>query len=168
MLLASFAATTQTTKPVRRIGVLSPGPTLSPAEYQGVWAPLRELGWIEGQNLVFERRWAEGRPERLLPLAQELVRLNVEIITTIGADSTIAAQSATTSIPIVMLSTGDPVASGLVAGLSHPGGNVTGISMVAPELYAKREALLRELVPWLERFGVLVNPTTANAGYTRK
>src|SRR6476620_8751017 len=119
VFLAPFAAITQTLKSVRRIGVLSPGPTLSPAEYQRVWAPLRELGWIEGQNVVFERRWAEGRPERLLPLAQELVRLNVEVITTIGADSTVAAQSATTSIPIVMLSTGDPVGSGLVAGLSH-------------------------------------------------
>jgi putative tryptophan/tyrosine transport system substrate-binding protein len=167
IFLAPIVATTQIMKRVRRIGVLSPGPTLSPAEYQGVWAPLRELGWIEGQNVVFERRWAEGRPERLLPLAQELVRLNVEIITTIGAESTIAAQSATTSIPIVMLSTGDPVASGLVAGLSHPGGNVTGISMVAPELDAKRVTLLRELVPGLQRVGVLVNPPTAIAGFSR-
>jgi len=168
VFLAPFAAITQTLKSVRRIGVLSPGPTLSPAEYQGVWAPLRQLGWIEGQNVVFERRWAEGRPERLLPLAQELVRLNVEIITTIGADSTVAAQRATTSIPIVMLSTGDPVGSGLVAGLSHPGGNVTGISVVAPELDAKRVALLRELIPGLQRVGVLVNPTTAIAGFSRK
>jgi putative tryptophan/tyrosine transport system substrate-binding protein len=168
LFLAPFAAITQTLRPVRRIGVLSPGPTLPPAEYQGVWAPLRELGWIEGQNVVFERRWAEGRLERLLPLAQELVRLNVEIITTIGADATVAAKSATTSIPIVMLSTGDPVGSGLVAGLAHPGGNVTGISMVAPELDAKRLALLRELVPGLQRVGVLVDPTTAIAGFSRK
>jgi putative tryptophan/tyrosine transport system substrate-binding protein len=168
LFLAPFAAITQTLRPVRRIGVLSPGPTLPPAEYQGVWAPLRELGWIEGQNVVFERRWAEGRLERLLPLAQELVRLNVEIITTIGADATVAAKSATTSIPIVMLSTGDPVGSGLVAGLAHPGGNVTGISMVGPELDAKRVALLRELVPGLQRVGVLVDPTTAIAGFSRK
>jgi putative ABC transport system substrate-binding protein len=168
LFLAPFAAITQTLRPVRRIGVLSPGPTLPPAEYQGVWAPLRELGWIEGLNVVFERRWAEGRLERLLPLAQELVRLNVEIITTIGADATVAAKSATTSIPIVMLSTGDPVGSGLVAGLAHPGGNVTGISMVGPELDAKRVALLRELVPGLQRVGVLVDPTTAIAGFSRK
>lgn len=168
LFLAPFAAITQTLRAVRRIGVLSPGPTLPPAEYQGVWAPLRELGWIEGQNVVFERRWAEGRLERLLPLAQELVRLNVEIITTIGADATVAAKSATTSIPIVMLSTGDPVGSGLVAGLAHPGGNVTGISMVSPELDAKRVALLRELVPGLQRVGVLVDPTTAIAGFSRK
>jgi putative tryptophan/tyrosine transport system substrate-binding protein len=168
LFLAPFAAITQTLRPVRRIGVLSPGPTLPPAEYQGVWAPLRELGWIEGQNVVFERRWAEGRLERLLPLAQELVRLNVEIITTIGADATVAAKSATTSTPIVMLSTGDPVGSGLVAGLAHPGGNVTGISMVGPELDAKRVALLRELVPGLQRVGVMVDPTTAIAGFSRK
>lgn len=166
--LAPFAAMTQTVRSVRRIGVLSPGPTLPAAEYQGVWAPLRELGWIEGQNVVFERRWAEGRPEQLLPLAQELVRLNVEIITTIGADSTIAAHNATTSIPIIMLSTGDPVGSGVVAGLARPGGNVTGISMLGPELDAKRVALLRELLPGLQRVGVLVDPTTAIASFSRK
>jgi putative tryptophan/tyrosine transport system substrate-binding protein len=168
LFLAPFAAITQTPMTVRRIGVLSPGPTLPPAEYQGVWAPLRELGWIEGQNIVFERRWAEGRLERLLPLAQELVRLNVEIITTIGADATVAAKSATTSIPIVMLSTGDPVGSGLVAALAHPGGNITGISLMGPELDAKRLALLRELVPGLHHVGVLVDPTTAIAGFSRE
>src|SRR6476620_5028393 len=127
VFLAPFAAITQTLKSVRRIGVLSPGPTLAPAEYQGVWAPLRPLGWIEGQNLVFERRWADGRPERLRPLAEELVRLEVEIIATIGTDATIAAKNATASIPIVMLSAGDPVGAGLVASLARPGGNVTGI-----------------------------------------
>ena len=167
-LAGPHAVRAQTARTVRRIGVLSPGPTLPPAEYQGVWAPLRELGWIEGQNLVFERRWAEGRHERLAPLAQELVRLNVDIITTIGTDATVAAKNATMSIPIVMLSTGDPVGSGLVASLAHPGGNITGISMVAPELDSKRVALLRELVPSLERVGVLVDPTTAIAGFSRK
>jgi putative tryptophan/tyrosine transport system substrate-binding protein len=152
---------------VRRIGVLSPGPTLQPKQYQGVWEPLRDLGWREGENLLFERRWAEGKPERLAPLARELVQLRVEIIVTIGTDATIAARDATTTIPIIMLSAADPVGAGLVANLSHPGGNVTGISMVGPELEAKRVALLREIVPNAERVGILVNPATAVSGYSR-
>jgi putative ABC transport system substrate-binding protein len=151
---------------VRSIGVLSPGPTLQRQQYQGVWDPLRDLGWREGENLLFERRWAEGKPERLKPLAQELVELRVEIIVTIGTDATIAAQSATTTIPIIMLSAADPVRAGLVANLPHPGGNVTGISMVGPELEAKRVTLLREIVPNVERVGILVNPATAVSGYS--
>jgi len=168
LVAAPLGPGAQNVGPVRRIGVLSPGPTLPPAEYQGVWVPLRELGWIEGQNLVFERRWAEGKRERLGLLAQELVRLSVDLIVTIGADATVAAKNATASIPIVMLSTGDPVGSGLVASLAYPGGNVTGISMVAPELDAKRVAMLHELVPGLQRVGVLADPTTAIAGFSRK
>jgi putative ABC transport system substrate-binding protein len=126
---------------------------------------LRDLGWREGENLLFERRWAEGKPERLKPLAQELVELRVEIIVTIGTDATIAARSATTTIPIIMLSAADPVRAGLVANLAHPGGNVTGISMVGPELEAKRVTMLREIVPNAERVGILVNPATAVSGY---
>jgi putative ABC transport system substrate-binding protein len=132
-----------------------------------VWEPLRDLGWKEGENLLFERLWAEGRPERLEPLAQELVRRRVEVIVTIGTDATIAARNATRSIPIVMLSAADPVAAGLVANLAHPGGNVTGISMVGPELEMKRVALLREVLPSAERVGILVNPATAISGYSR-
>lgn len=169
LVLAPFArspiARAQTGN-VRRIGVLSPGPTLQPQQYQGVWDPLRDLGWREGGNLLFERRWAEGKPERLKPLAQELVELRVEIIVTIGTDATIAARSATTTIPIIMLSAADPVGAGLVANLAHPAGNVTGISMVGPELEAKRVTLLREIVPNAERVGILVNPATAVSGYS--
>jgi putative ABC transport system substrate-binding protein len=153
---------------LRRIGVLSPGPTLQPRQYQGVWAPLRELGWKEGENLVFERRWAEGRPERLAPLAQELVALGVEMIVTIGTEATLAARNATATIPIIMLSAADPVGAGLVASLAHPGGNVTGVSMVGPELESKRVALLLEIVPSIRRVGVLVDPTTAVSGYSRR
>lgn len=152
---------------VRRIGVLSPGPTLQPRQYQGVWTPLRDLGWKEGENLVFERRWAEGKPERLVPLAQELVGVGVEIIVTIGTEATVAARKATGTIPIIMVSAADPVGAGLVASLAHPGGNVTGISMVGPELEVKRIALLREIVPSVRRVGVLVDPTTAVSGYSR-
>ncbi len=155
------------TMPPRRIGVLSPGPTLESRQYQGVWAPLRELGWKEGENVIFERRWAEGRPERLAPLAQELVALRVEIIVTIGTDATLAARKVTATLPIIMLSAADPVGAGLVASLAHPGGNVTGISMIGPELEAKRVELLREILPSAERVAILVDPTTAVSGYAR-
>ena len=151
---------------VRRIGVLSPGPTLQPQQYQGVWGPLRDLGWKEGENLMFERRWAEGKAERLKPLAHALVEIGVDIIVTIGTDATVAARSATTTIPIVMLSAADPAEAGLVATLAHPGGNVTGISMVGPELEVKRVTLLREIVPNAERVGILVNPATAVSDYS--
>ena len=170
LMLAPFAVSTISraqSKSRRRIGVLSPGPTLQPKQYQGVWDPLRDLGWREGENLFFERRWAEGKPERLRPLAQELVELRVDLIVTIGTDATIAARHATTRIPIIMLSAADPVGAGLVADLARPGGNVTGISMIGPELEAKRVALLREIVPNAERIGILVNPATAVSGYSR-
>jgi putative ABC transport system substrate-binding protein len=166
-LASSLGAAEQKTSP-RRIGLLSPGPTLEPTQYRGVWAPLRELGWKEGENLVFERRWAEGRPERLAPLAQELVALGVEMIVTIGTEATLAARNATATIPIIMLSAADPVGAGLVASLAHPGGNVTGVSMVGPELESKRVALLLEIVPSIRRVGVLVDPTTAVSGYSRR
>ena len=108
---------------VRRIGVLSPGPTLQRRQYQDVWRPLQDLGWREGDNLQFERRWAEGKPARLEPLAKELVALGVDLIATIGTDATVAARNATSAIPIIMLSAADPVGAGLVASLGHPGGN---------------------------------------------
>jgi putative ABC transport system substrate-binding protein len=120
---------------------------------------LRELGWIEGRNLIVERRNADGRAELLQPLAEELVRLNVEIIVTSGTDAAFAAKNATTIIPIVLLAAGDPVRAGLVASLARPGGNITGFSVVSPELDAKRLEVLHELVPAAQRVGVLVNPT---------
>ena len=168
VLVVPLAIRAQSATGIRRIGVLSPGPTLAPEQYQGVWEPLRKLGWVEGQNLVFERRWADGNPERLRPLAEELVRSRVELIVTIGSEATAAAKAATTAIPIVMLSSADPVASGLVGSLARPGGNVTGLSMVAPDLDAKRLALLHEAVPNARRIGVLVDPTTAIAGFSRE
>ena len=117
---------------------------------------MRALGWVEGQNLLVERRYANGRAELLRPFAEELVRLKVEIIAAWGTAATLAAKNATTTIPIVM-SAGDPVRVGLVASLPRPGGNITGFSMVGPELDAKRLALLRELLPGLQRVGVLEN-----------
>jgi len=120
--------------------------------------PLRDLGWIEGRNLVVERRYAGGRAELLKPFADDLVRLKVDIIATNGTDAAIAAQQATTRIPIVMYGAGDPVASGLVASLSHPGGNVTGFSLLQTALRVKRLEVLRELLPTAQRVGELVNP----------
>jgi putative ABC transport system substrate-binding protein len=132
MIAAPLAASAQTATTVRRIGVLSPDALPSQAQLQEEAAPLRALGWVEGQNLLVERRYANGRAELLLPFAEELVRLKVEIIATLGTPATLAAKKATNTIPIVIWSSGDPVRTGLVASLARPGGNITGYSMVAP------------------------------------
>jgi putative tryptophan/tyrosine transport system substrate-binding protein len=118
---------------------------------------LRELGWIEGKNVAFERRYAENRVEQLPVLAAELVRLNVDVIFGIGTLAPLAAKQATSTIPIVMAAAGDPVGSGLVASLARPGGNVTGMSLMAPDLGGKRLELLKELLPRLVRVAVLWN-----------
>jgi putative ABC transport system substrate-binding protein len=156
IIAAPCAASAQTATGVRRIGYLWPSARPAPAQLQEESASLRALGWVEGQNLLVERRYANGRAELLRPFAEELVRLKVEIIAAWGTAATLAAKNATTTIPIVM-SAGDPVRVGLVASLPRPGGNITGFSMVGPELDAKRLALLRELLPGLQRVGVLEN-----------
>jgi putative ABC transport system substrate-binding protein len=155
-------------KSVRHIGSLGLGSMPNPAYLQQMWGPTRELGWIEGQNLIVDRRYAGGNAELLRPIAEELVRLNVELIVTNGTDAALAAKSATTRIPIVMFSVGDPVRSGLVASLGRPGGNITGYSIVAPELDAKRLSLLRELLPTTQRVAVLVNPANSYSKITRE
>ena len=155
-------------KSVRHIGSLGLGSMPNPAYLQQMWGPTRELGWIEGQNLIVDRRYAGGNAELLRPIAEELVRLNVELIVTNGTDAALAAKSVTTRIPIVMFSVGDPVRSGLVASLGRPGGNITGYSIVAPELDAKRLTLLRELLPMTQRVAVLVNPANSYSKITRE
>ena len=159
IIAAPLAASAQTATTVRRIGVLSPEALPDQAELQKEIAPLSALGWVEGQNLLVERRYANGRAELLRPFAEELVRLKVEIIVTMGTAATLAAKNATTTIPIVIWSAGDPVRAGLVASLARPGGNITGYSMLGPEIDAKRLVLLRELLPGLQRLGVLENST---------
>jgi putative ABC transport system substrate-binding protein len=159
IITAPLAASAQTATTVRRIGVLSSGARPTPALLQQIYAPLSELGWTEGKNLLIERRDANGRAELLRPFAEELVRLKVEIIVTSGTDATLAAKNATTSIPIVMSSVGDPVRTGIVASLARPGGNITGYSIVGPDVDAKSLSLLRELLPGLQRIGVLENAT---------
>src|SRR5262245_19340806 len=135
---------------------------LSPSVPNNVFTPLlfdslRELGWIEGKNVAFERRFAENRPERLPELAAELVRLNVDVIVATGPLGPLAAKQATSTIPIVMTAAGDPLGSGLVASLARPGGNVTGMSLMVPDLGGKRLELLKELLPRLSRVAVLWN-----------
>src|SRR4030095_16404606 len=146
MIAAPLAARAQPGTTVRRIGYLAGGLPDTPDEAELQAAPLRARGWVEFRNLLIERRYAE-RAELLGPMAQELVRLKVEIIVAWGTDAVLAAKNATTTIPIVIGSAADPVGSGLVASLARPGGNVTGFSVIGPELEAKRLALLRELVP---------------------
>jgi putative ABC transport system substrate-binding protein len=153
---------------VRRIGLLMLGGPPTPEELPWDPGPLRDLGWIEGQNLVIERRYAGDRAELLQPLAAELVRLQVEIIVTAGTDATAAAKEATSRIPVVMFSAGDPVGAGLVASLSRPGGNITGFSIVTTELNVKRLELLHELLPAAQRVGELVNPTNPVSKVGRK
>jgi putative tryptophan/tyrosine transport system substrate-binding protein len=118
---------------------------------------LRELGWVEGENVVFERRYAENRLERLPELAADLVRLKVDVIVATGTLAPLAAKRATSTIPIVMTGAGDPLGTGLVDSLARPGGNVTGMSLMAPELGGKRLELLKELLPRLARVAVLWN-----------
>ncbi|HEV2056976.1 MAG TPA: ABC transporter substrate-binding protein [Methylomirabilota bacterium] len=120
---------------------------------------LRELGWVEGQNIVIDYRFAEGRFDRLPDLAAELVRLKVDIIVAVSTPGVVAAKNATETIPIVMISVGDPVGLGLIASLARPGGNVTGLSYSAGlEIVGKQLELLKETVPKIRRVAILSNP----------
>jgi putative tryptophan/tyrosine transport system substrate-binding protein len=118
---------------------------------------LRELGYVEGKNLVIEYRSADGRDDRFPALAAELGRLKVDLIVTRGTTAALAAKNATRTIPVVILGLADPVGQGIVASLAHPGGNITGVSAMSTELYAKRVELIRELLPQAARIGALLN-----------
>jgi putative tryptophan/tyrosine transport system substrate-binding protein len=168
IVAAPLAASAQTATNVRRIGFLSSGARPTPAELYEETAPLRELGWVEGKNLLIERRYTNGRAEQLQPFAEELVRLKVELIVTFGTNATLAAKNATTTTPIVIKSAGDPARTGLVASLARPGGNVTGYSIISPELNIKRLALLRELLPGVQSVGWLENSTNPYYRAARK
>jgi putative ABC transport system substrate-binding protein len=148
-----LGARAQQAEKVYKIGSLtagSPGPSI-------VGEAFRELGYVEGKNLKLERRYAEDRLDRLPGLAAELVSLKLDVIMTAGTLAPLAAKRATSTIPIVMMAAGDPVGSGLVASLAHPGGNVTGTSLMAPDLGGKRLELLKELLPGVSRVGVVWN-----------
>ncbi len=118
---------------------------------------LHELGWNEGRTIAIEYRWAEGREERFAELAAELVRLKVDVIVTSGTPAVMASKQATSDIPIVFATAGDPVGNNLVASLARPGGNVTGLSILAADLAGKRLELLREVVPGLHRLAIIGN-----------
>ncbi|MFQ5947009.1 MAG: ABC transporter substrate-binding protein [Anaerolineae bacterium] len=120
---------------------------------------LHELGWVEGQNLIVEERWAEGRVKQLPDLAAELVRLKVDITVTVGTQATLAATNATKTIPIVFSLVSNPVGSGFVASYARPGGNVTGLAAIVAEIAGKQLELLKETVPGLSRLAVLWDPT---------
>jgi ABC-type uncharacterized transport system substrate-binding protein len=125
---------------------------------------LRELGWTEGRNVAIEYRWGEGRGERFAEIAAEFVRLNVDVIVTHNTPPTLAAKQATSLIPIVFATAGDPVGTGIVASLARPGGNITGLSSQSPDAAGKRVELLREIIPSLRRLTILAdvgNPFSA-------
>ena len=169
LLAAPLAAEAQQAGKVYRVGILGNVP-LTDAEGQHLWGGfiqgLRALGYVEGRNLTIEHRSSEGRYERLPALAAELVRLRVDVIVVPADQNALAAKQATQTIPIVMAGNADPVSAGVVASLARPGGNVTGLSIAAPEITGKQLELLREMVPRISRVGFFWhpgNPSTEDA-----
>ena len=162
LVSATLVEAQQPTK-IPLIGFLSGSfPSTSPARREAFRQGLRELGYVEGKNIVIEQRYADGKFDRLPALAAELVRLKVDIIVTAGPQSTRPAKQATSTIPIVMALDPDPVGNGFVASLARPGGNITGLSSLAPEISGKQLELLKEIVPRLSR--VAVFGTSINSG----
>ena len=159
----------QTASTVRRIGLLLPGNTRTTAvrgQLEAFRKGLKEYGWVEGQNIIVEYSFAEGREDALPAIAAELARLRLDVIV---AESTVAIQAAKTvtqTVPIVMATSADPVGTGLVANLNRPGGNITGLSLQTAELSGKRLQLLTEIVPGLARVTVLSNPLNASIAPT--
>jgi putative ABC transport system substrate-binding protein len=143
------------------------GPTSQRAWVDAFVQRLRELGWIEGRTITIEYRWGEGRAERYAEIAAEFVRLKVDVILAGATEAAIAAKQATSVIPIIFATAGDPVGSRLVASLARPGGNVTGLSNQGSDLPAKRLGLLREVLPGLRRLAVMVN-TDYSGGVTER
>jgi putative tryptophan/tyrosine transport system substrate-binding protein len=167
LLATPLATDAQQATKVHRIGLLRSGsPTSDKHLLEAFRQGLRELDYVEGQNLVIEDRYAEGRDERLPDLATELVRLQVDVIVAGGSNAIRAAQDATRTIPIVMAGTGDPVGQGFIASLAHPGGNITGLSALGAELPGKRLELLKEIAPQSGRVAVLANPASPNHAST--
>ena len=161
LLAAPLAAEAQQTGKVYRVGFLSNGwSTTSPQVVAAFRQGLRELAWVEGQNIVIEYRWAEGRSDRLPDLAAELVRLRVDVLVASAAAATRAAKEATTTIPIVSVAVQDPVALGSVQSLARPGGNITGPTLTGGlAIGGKQLELLKEIVPGVSRVAVLWNPS---------
>ena len=150
---------------MKRIGVLLPyieSDSQAQARVTAFRAALQERGWADGRNVSFEFRYTEGKLDRLPDLAADLVNTNVDIILTAGTESTAAAQRATAKIPVIMAAVGDPVAAGFIASLARPGTNITGVSLLATELSAKRLELLKEVLPAFTRLAVLWSKNNAS------
>jgi len=157
--LAPLAAQGQQTGKLYRIGFLGNSTAALEAHLVGPFRDgLRDLGYLEGRNALIEYRWAEGQYERFPALIAELIALKVDVIVTAGTPATQAVKKATTSVPLVMVAVGDPVATGIVASLKQPGGNITGLTSIAEETEGKRLELLREVLPTVSRVAVLSNP----------
>ena len=163
LAMCGAVATAQQPSKIPRIGYLSANFASSElARTDALWQGLRGLGYAEGKNIVIEFRFAEGKFDRVLPLATELVRLKVGVIVTAGTGSTRSANEATNAIPIVMTQDPDPVGNGFVVSLARPGGNITGLSTLSPELSGKRLELLKEIIPKLSRVAVLGTSTNSS------
>lgn len=158
LLLAPLAGEAQQPGKVYRIGYLGTTTAVPAPIWDAFLGGLREFGWVEGQTIVIEQRNAEERYKRLPELAADLVRLRVDIIVAAGPVAPLAAKKATSTIPIVMTNHADPVGSGLVASLTRPGANVTGLSFIHPAVVGKQVELLKEVFPKVNRVAVLTNP----------
>jgi putative tryptophan/tyrosine transport system substrate-binding protein len=160
LLAAPLAAERQSAANAARVGYLSPmSPTPEGLRFlDSLRQSLQERGYLDGQNITIEARWANGRYDRLPDLAVELVRLKVDVIVSMVTAASLAAKNATGTIPIVMVGVADPVDAGLVSSMARPGGNVTGTSSVAAEVAGKQLELLRDIVPGVSRVAVLWNP----------
>jgi putative ABC transport system substrate-binding protein len=164
LLALSFPAAAQQTGKIFRIGYLDPSTASgNVVRLEAFRQELNKLGWIEGKNLTIEYRYAEGKRDRLPEIAAELVRRKVDVIVTVGGPTPLAAKGATSTIPIVMMGSVDPVAAGLIASLARPGGNVTGLASLTPELTSKRLEVLKDTIPGLSRVGLL-RPTISSLG----
>jgi putative tryptophan/tyrosine transport system substrate-binding protein len=164
LLTAPLTSTAQQAAKVPRLGLLIPGSSSAFApRIEAFRHGLRDLGYVEGRNITIEYRFAEGQYDRLPELVAELIRLHVDIMVTDGEEAILAAQHATTTIPIVMAVSSDPVGIGFVASLARPGGNITGLSFMLTEVSGKRLELLQEAIPKLSHVAVLWNPTNPNS-----
>jgi ABC-type uncharacterized transport system substrate-binding protein len=157
LLAFSFLAAAQQPAKIPRLGYLDTSTaSASAVRLEAFWQEMRNLGWIQGKNITIEYRFAEQDNKRMPELAADLVRIKVDLIVVVGTSAAVAARSATTTIPIVLTGSGDPVAAGLIASLARPEGNVTGLSSLSPELGGKRLEVLKDAIPRLSRVGLLL------------
>jgi hypothetical protein len=162
-----LAARAQQAGKLPTIGFLGATPSFESQRVAAFVQQLRELAWVDGRNVAIEYRWAEGRPERVSEIAAEFVRIRVDVIVTVGTPPALAAKQATAIIPIVFASVSDPVGTGLVESLARPGGNVTGLSSLVPDLAGKRLEILREVLPGLRRLAIMAFWTILDSIYAR-